>query len=106
MGAYAIGVAKRPLLARRVRRLGDLRARTAGPAAGVGNDVLELDAIVLLPYLAEPVSDVAAQNERVTGRLAFLVLVGNEGGERDGGKFYLLEGPLIKLRDGDLDSVI
>ena len=83
-----------------------MRAWTAGHGARVGNEVLELDAIVLVPHLAEPVSDIAAQNERVTGRVAFLVLVGNEGGERDGGKFYFLVGPLIKLRDGDLDSVI
>src|SRR5262249_2163583 len=91
-------------LARRVR-LDDLRARTAGRGAGVSNDVLELDAIVLVPHLGEPVSDIAAQNERVSGRVAFLVLVGNEGGERDGGKLYFLVGSLIKLRDGDLNSV-
>jgi hypothetical protein len=39
-------------LAGRVRQLDGLRARTARVGAAVGNDVLELDAIVLLPHLA------------------------------------------------------
>ncbi len=41
-------------LAGRVRQLDGLRARTARVGAAVGNDVLELDAIVLLPHLAAP----------------------------------------------------
>jgi hypothetical protein len=39
-------------LAGRVRQLDGLRARSARVGAAVGNDVFELDAIVLLPHLA------------------------------------------------------
>ena len=91
--------------ARRFRRLDDLHARTARRGAAVGNDVLELDAIVLLPHLAQPVSNITALNERVIGCLTVLVLVGDKGDEGDGSDLHLFVNPLIKLGDGNLDSV-
>jgi hypothetical protein len=63
-----------------------------------GNDVLELDAIVLLPHLAEPVSNISAQNERVISYFAAPVpLVGDKGGEGDGDEVHLFISHLTEL---------
>ena len=59
------------------------------------DDVLEFNAFVFLPDIAEPVPDIAAQNERIVGRVAIRVFVGDEAKERNGREFHLFEGHLV-----------
>src|SRR5579864_6682903 len=82
------------------------RAAARRRRAGGGDDVVELDAVVFAPDIAEPVPDIAAQHERIVGGIALLVLVGDEGEERNRGELDLLVGHLIEFRDGDLDGVL
>ena len=59
-----------------------------------GNDAFELDALVLIPHLTEPMPNISAQNKRVISRFAALALISNKGGEGDRGEFYLFVGHL------------
>src|ERR1700722_13150499 len=68
----------------------DLHARSAGSSPAHSDNVVELDAVVLAPDVAEPVADITAQHERVVRGVAFQVLVGDEGEEGHRGKLDLL----------------
>ncbi len=77
---------------RTVLRVDDLHAATDftfdnRPAR---DDVVELDAVVLAPDIAEPVPDIAAQNERIVGRVAIRVFVGDEAKEGNGREYCRL----------------
>src|SRR5215467_13792709 len=56
------------------------------PGQGIGlgarrHEVGQLDAVVLGPDVAQPVPDIAAQHERISGGVAVRLLVGDEGEE-------------------------
>src|SRR5215472_18060180 len=51
-------------------------------------------------------SDIAAQHERVIGRLGLCVLVSDKGQERNGGQFHLLIGHFVEFRDLDDNGVL
>ena len=71
-----------------------------------GDDVVELDAVVLAPDVAEPVPDVTAQHKGIVRRLALRAFVGDEGEERNRGELHLFERHLVELGDSDRDRIL
>jgi hypothetical protein len=55
--------------------------------------------------MAEPMSDIAAQHERVIGGFALAVFIGDKGEERNGGQFNLPIGHFVEFRDLDNDGI-
>src|SRR5690348_6349956 len=87
-----------------------------GPAAGLGSrrrcfsrrlkQVEQLHPIIFGPYIAKPMSDIAAQHEGVIGRLALAVLVADESQERNGSQLYLLISHFVEFRDLDDHGIL
>src|SRR6202035_4561263 len=70
------------------------------------HDLGDADAIVFGPDIAEPMTDITAQHERISGRLAVALLVGDEGHEWHRRELDLLRRHFAELRNRDLDSVL
>src|SRR5262249_37271876 len=69
------------------------------------NDVFEPDALVLVPHLAKPMSNISAHNERVTSSFSTLSFISDKIAERYGGELNLLVGHFSELGNSDLFNV-